>query len=33
MEMNDLLHKFADSGEWTGLKAQEVAVRIYTFFN
>ncbi|WJX32514.1 hypothetical protein P8452_20830 [Trifolium repens] len=31
MEMNDLLHKFADSGEWTGLKAQEVA-RLTTIF-
>ncbi|MCI40384.1 hypothetical protein A2U01_0061617, partial [Trifolium medium] len=25
MEMNDLMHKFAESGEWTGTRAQEVA--------
>ncbi|CAJ2649063.1 unnamed protein product [Trifolium pratense] len=25
MEMNDLMHKYADSGEWTGARAQEVS--------
>ncbi|XP_045810735.1 uncharacterized protein LOC123905144 [Trifolium pratense] len=25
MEMNDMMHKYADSGEWTGARAQEVS--------
>ncbi|CAJ2628398.1 unnamed protein product, partial [Trifolium pratense] len=25
MEMNDLMHKYAESGEWTGARAQEVS--------
>ncbi|GAU28969.1 hypothetical protein TSUD_153850 [Trifolium subterraneum] len=31
MEMNDLMHKYAESGEWTGTSAQEVA-RLTTIF-
>jgi hypothetical protein len=31
MEMNDLMHKYAESGQWTGTRAEEVSVSIYIY--